>query len=86
MVGLFFLAVCIGAVFATSGALRIVAVAAAVLNIVSYMFAQPPVGPQRRGLRRRAAQIPTRAATAITALTGAVALGLLIYALGFAPD
>jgi hypothetical protein len=86
VLGLFFLAVCVAAIFPTSGTLRIVAIVAAVVNVVSYLFAQPPVGPQRRGLRRRAMQIPTAPATALTALTGVISLVLLVYTLGFAPE
>jgi hypothetical protein len=81
--GVFLLVACIAAVVFTTGSLRITAIVILVLNAVSYAFAQPPVGMS--GRRRRAIQIPTQVATVITVLTGALALGLLLYRFGFAP-
>jgi hypothetical protein len=80
--GVLLLAACIAAVVLTTGSLRITAIVLLVLNVVSYVLAQPPVG--LGGARRRALQIPTQVATAITVLTGALALGLLLYKFGFA--
>jgi hypothetical protein len=81
--GVLLLAACIAAVVFTTGSLRITAIVILVLNVVSYVLAQPPVGLS--GRRRRAVQIPAKVATAITVLTGALALGLLLYRFGFAP-
>lgn len=83
MTGVFLLVACIAAVVLTTGSLRITAIVILVVNVVSYVLAQPPVG--FRGPDRRSMQIPTAAATAITVLTGVVALVLLLYKFAFAP-
>jgi hypothetical protein len=81
--GVFLLAACIAAALVTTGSLRISAIVILVLNVVSYVFAQPPVG--FRSPDRRTMQIPTKVATAITVLTGVLALALLLYKFAFAP-
>ncbi len=80
MAGTVLLGACIAAVFLTEGGVRIAAIVVAVLNAVSYLFAQPPVGAGVQS--RRTMQIPTTLATAITVLTGVVGVGLLVYAAG----
>jgi hypothetical protein len=81
--GVFLLAACVAAVVLTTGSFRISAIVILVVNLVSYVFAQPPVG--LGGPTRRPMQIPANVATAITVVTGILALGLLLYKFALAP-